>query len=162
MDDNNNSNISWYAPLNQEVSAVPASKKAEVKPDKAKKTGGVWLVLLAVLAVVCLVAATVMLYSKFTFNKSGSGIQIIYGSEDSDQGFTINPGSGFDSFFSDDDSDSSDGSMPDSKEDFFASYYTSSDAVEANIILERTEVPIDFEMALSEPSEEELSLQELY
>ena len=179
-------NDNWYSPLNSEA---PGQEKTELRDtrlpagngevyqysqtggsrtavtQKKNKSGGVWPVIAVVLAVAVLFASSIAVFGKF-YGNGGSNIHITYGKSGDEHDFSIGPDTDFDSVFGfgkeDGDTSDADSGMPDNKEDFFASYYTASDAVDADICLEKIKQPVSFELKLEEPAQKELSLQELY
>ena len=135
----------WYAPLKgNEAEALPQQDTAE-KPKK--KRTALWISL-SVLLVICLLIGTSLAFR-------GTGRTAIDIPVSTDDGTNFS-GRSYQS------GDDSDGSLPDSSEDFFNNYFTSTTTETAEVNIERAEVPIDFTLETVSASGEELSLQELY
>lgn len=162
----------------EETGADEQQEAAPEKPVKKKKKGRTVLITVLVL-VLLLISASV--FSNLVFNRVKGVFKFTVGSGDKTETFTLGPKDEedrgedkTDSFFSwilpgdDEDGDSngeesgSDEEMPGSFEDYLDSYYTSDETSAANVKVERAKLPIDFEMKLEEPGENDLTLQELY
>ena len=134
-------NSGWYEPLQPEAKSAKRAGRVKRKPDwtTARVIGAVVVVLL-------LIVATSLLFAQRSQQRAFS----FYWSSDGDN----TPWS----------ADGRDGTnkLPDSKEDFFDSFYTSTDTDEAEINIPTVSLDEDFSLTLEEPGTQELTLNELY
>lgn len=137
---NNNSSwynsSDWYEPLHRE--STPPKAKAAKKArgwTKARVGGIIALVLILIIA------------SSLVFGGSNGFNSVVFWTDGNGDGGSW----------------SSDGNgLPDSKEDFFNSYYTQTDTSNAVISIPRAELPTDFEIQLESAGGTELGLNELF
>ncbi len=161
----------WYEPLDlagqaeSTVKGIPAAGgQTAVTADRksSSKSRGIWMVILIVLLVAALIVLSSIIFRKI----SGSKIDLTIDNNDdvssfsfggSDDGFGILP---FD--VPDSDSETPADEFPESKDDFFSSFFTPAESYDVNIGADTYEGKLDQRLELSENGTKLLTLQELY
>ena len=166
-----NNNTGWYEPLDRDDGSVrPAGSPADGSSAAAPGTSGnvsrargIWMVILIVLLVAALIVLSSVIFSKIskssldlTVNNNGNVSDFSFGGE-ADNGFGIIP---FD--IPDGSSDAPAEEYPDSKDDFFSSFFSPAESYDVNIGAESYEGDLDQRLELTDNGSRLLTLQELY
>ncbi len=166
-----NNNTGWYEPLDRDRhDAIGVKTGSEVMAPagtgvKASKARGIWMVILIVILVAALIVLSSVIFSKLskssidlTINNDGDVSSFSFGSGANDDGFGILPFDVPDSG----NSSSSEEEYPDSKDDFFSSFFSPAESYDVNIGAENYEGKLDQRLELTDNGSRLLSLQELY
>ncbi len=144
--DNNDwyDNSGWYEPLHN--TAETAQPDSNGSKDRKKRNKTAARVIGAVVLVLVLIVATSLLFARRGQQRS---FGFYWNSDGESKTWS---------------SDGRDGTskMPDSKEDFFEEFYTTTDTDSAEINIPTTELESGFTLALETHGEQELTLNELY
>ena len=137
-----NNNTGWYEPLDRDrQDAIGVKTDSEVMAPagtgvKASKARGIWMVILIVILVAALIVLSSVIFSKLskssidlTINNDGDVSSFSFGSGANDDGFGILPFDVPDSG----NSSSSEEEYPDSKDDFFSSFFSPAESYDVNI-----------------------------
>ena len=157
-------NNGWYEPLDRgdhNSSEYGSPIKEAPAEEKVAKRRGIWMVLLIVFLVAALIVLSSVIFSKIsknnvslTVNNNGDVSTFSFG-EGSDDGFSVFP-------FDDSDNSSSSDEYPESKDDFFNSFFTPAESYDVHIDAETYNGKLDQRLELTENGKEKLSLQDLY
>ena len=166
-----NDKTGWYEPLDRAgqaestVKAVPATGGQTSYTEDRKsssKSRGIWMVILIVLLVAALIVLSSIIFRKIsgskidlTIDNNGDVSSFSFGG--SDDGFGILP---FD--VPDSGSETPADEFPESKDDFFSSFFTPAESYDVNIGADTYEGKLDQRLELSENGTKLLTLQELY
>ncbi|MCR4607799.1 MAG: S1C family serine protease [Oscillospiraceae bacterium] len=166
-----NDKSGWYEPFDRAgqaesaVNAVPAAggQTAVTAGRKtSSKSRGIWMVILIVLLVAALIVLSSIIFRKIsgskidlTIDNNGDVSSFSFGG--SDDGFGILP---FD--VPDSGSETPADEFPESKDDFFSSFFTPAESYDVNIGADTYEGKLDQRLELSENGTKLLTLQELY
>ncbi len=161
----------WYEPLDRAgqaestVKGIPAAGgQTAVTADRksSSKSRGIWMVILIVMLVAALIVLSSIIFRKIsgskidlTIDNNGDVSSFSFGG--SDDGFGILP---FD--VPDSGSETPADEFPESKDDFFSSFFTPAESYDVNIGADTYEGKLDQRLELSENGTKLLTLQELY
>lgn len=161
----------WYEPLDRAgqaestVKGIPAAGgQTAVTADRksSSKSRGIWMVILIVLLVAALIVLSSIIFRKIsgskidlTIDNNGDVSSFSFGG--SDDGFGILP---FD--VPDSGSETPADEFPESKDDFFSSFFTPAESYDVNIGADTYDGKLDQRLELSENGTKLLTLQELY
>lgn len=165
-----NNNTGWYVPLSRGEAVETASGSGSSNngrtaqggtAEKTSRARGIWMVIVIVLLIAALIVLSSVIFSKLSKNSvhltiDNNGEVFSFGN-DQDDGFGILP---FD--VPESGSDSSAEEYPDSKDDFFSSFFSPAESNEVNIGADTYEGKLNQRLEISENGTKLLTLQELY